>query len=226
MVEFLTIWKIFLPAPCRYRVALHDYVAEVIGSKASIRVLKALVRYRGKVFTIRELAKTAGLSHPEVSMVVKELERRGVVKLQPVGRAHQVVLNEESYVLKSIVEPMIAAEGNTLNSLVSAIKPFFKEKGITSVAIFGSVARGLEKRASDIDILIISADKEVANDCAAKAGAVALSMFGLGLSPLIMDEALFSRKRGGDLVKSILASYILVGGKDLREIAGNGKDGR
>lgn len=207
-------------------MALHDYVAEVIGSKASLLVLKALVRYRGKVFTIRELAKTAGLSHPEVSMIVKELERRGVVMLQPVGRAQQVILNEQSYVLKSIVEPMIAAENNTLNSLVSAIKPLFKKKRITSVAIFGSVARGLEKRASDIDLLVVSADKEVANSCAARAGAVALSIFGLGLSPLIMDEAHFSRNRGGDLVKSILESYILVWGKDPREVAGNGKNRR
>ena len=207
-------------------MALHDYVAEVIGSKASIRVLKALVRYRGKVFTIRELAKTAGLSHPEVSTVVKELESRGVVKLQPVGRAYQVTLNEDSYILKSIVEPLIAAEGSTLSSLASTIRPFFKEKGISSVAIFGSVARGLEKRVSDIDLLIISEDKELANKCAAKASAATLSTMGMGLSPLIMDEPLFIRKRGSDLVKSILESYMPVWGRDLKELVGNGKDGR
>lgn len=203
-------------------MALHDYVAEVIGSKASIRVLKALVRYRGKVFTIRELAKTAGISHPEVSTVVKELESRGVVRLQPVGRAQQVILNEESYVLKSIIEPLIAAEGNTLSSLVSAIRPFFKEKAITSVAIFGSVARGLEKRVSDIDLLIISEDRELANECTAKASRATLSTFGRGLSPLIMDEPLLIRKRGTDLVRSILGSYILVWGEDLKELVWNG----
>ena len=207
-------------------MALHDYVAEVVGSKASIRVLKALVRYRGKVFTVRELARTAGLSHPEVSTVVKELESRGVVKLRPVGRAQQVVLNEESYVLKSIVEPLIAAEGNTLSSLASAIRPFFKEKAITSVAIFGSVARGLEKKVSDIDLLIISEDKELANECAAKASETTLSTFGMGLSPLIMDVPLLIRKRSSDLVRSILESYIPVWGKDLKEVVGNGKDGR
>ena len=53
-------------------VALHDYASEVLGRKANIRILKALVHYRGKVFTIRELARTAGLSHPEVSLVVKD----------------------------------------------------------------------------------------------------------------------------------------------------------
>ncbi len=207
-------------------MALHDYVGEVLGSKAGIRILKTLVRYRGKIFTIRELARTAGLSHPEVSLVVKDLESRGVVRLQPVGKAHQVVLNDESYILKSIVEPMIKAEENTLSSLVSTIRPFFREKRITSVAIFGSVAKGLEGRLSDVDLLIIADDRELANDCAARASAATLSRFGLGLSPLIMDKALFVRKQSGDLVRSILESYTLVCGRDLKEIVGNGKVGR
>ena len=206
-------------------MALHDYMGEVLGSRASIRVLKTLVRYRGKVFTIRELARTAGLSHPAVSLVVKDLESRGVVRLQPVGKAHQVVLNDESYILKSIVEPMIKAEENTLNSLVSTIRPFFREKGVTSVAIFGSVAKGLERRLSDVDLLIIADDRELANDCAARASTTTLSRFGVRLSPLIMDEALFVRKRGGDLAKSILESYTLVWGRDLREIIGIRKAG-
>jgi len=205
-------------------MALHDYVDEIVGSKASIRVLKTLVRYRGKVFTIRELARTSGLSHPGVSLVVRDLERRGVVRLQPVGRAHQVILNEESYILKSVVEPLIAAETNTLRALVSTIGAFFRDNRISSVAIFGSVARGLEKRISDVDLLIVSSDEDLANECAARATAAALSKFGLGLSPLVMDEASF--RQGGDLVESILGSYTMVCGRDLREIIGNGEVGR
>ncbi len=207
-------------------MALHDYVGEVLGSKASLRVLKTLVRYRRKIFTIRELARVSGLSHPEVSLVVKTLERRGVVRLQPVGNARQVVLNDESYILKSMVEPVIEAEANTLDSLVSTVRPFFREKGVTSVAIFGSVARGLERKSSDVDLLVIADDKELANDCVARASEAALSKFGLGLSPLIMDHAHFIRKRGEDLARSILESYTLVWGKDLKELAGNGKVGR
>ena len=136
-------------------MALRDYAEEILGSKGRVRVLRALVRYRGKVFTVRELAKAADLSHPQTSKVLRGLESRGVVRLQPVGRAHQVSLNDESYVLKSVVEPLFAAERNTINSLVSTIRPFFEDKRIVSVAIFGSVARGLEREASDIDLLIV-----------------------------------------------------------------------
>jgi predicted nucleotidyltransferase len=226
MVISFAIWKVFLPVLRRSRVALHDYIGEVLGKKGSVRVLKTLVHYKGKVFTIRELARTAGLSHPEVSMVVKDLESRGVVRIQPVGRAHQVILNEKSYTLKSIVEPLIAAEERTLSDLVSTIKPFFKDKRITSVVIFGSVAKGLERRHSDVDLLVVSDDKELAADCAARASATALSKYNMGLSPLIIDEAFLARRQKRNLIDSILESYTLVSGRDLREIVGNGKISR
>jgi predicted nucleotidyltransferase len=199
-------------------MALHDYLGEVLGSKASIRVLKTLVRYRGKVFTIRDLARTAGLSHPEVSLVVRSLERRGVVKLQPVGRAQQVILNEGSYVLNSIVQPAINAEEGTLEALLTTIKPFLEDRTIKSAAVFGSAARRLEGKYSDVDLLIIAKDRELANEKVAGASAATFSKFGVGLSPLIMDEASFASKKNENVVKSILGSYKMVRGKDLRDV--------
>jgi predicted nucleotidyltransferase len=207
-------------------MALHDYVAEILGSKANVRVLRTLVRYRGKVFTVRELAKVADLSHPQASKVLKGLESRGVVRLQPVGRAYQVSLNDESYVLKSVIEPLFAGERDTVNSLVSTIRPFFEDKRIVSVAIFGSVARGLEKETSDIDLLIVAEDRDLANECAAAATVAALSVFGHGLSPLILDRESFAKNGNGELEKSILAHYTLVCGRDPKEIIASGKTGR
>lgn len=207
-------------------MALHDYMDGVLGSKASLRVLRTLVRYEGKVFTVRELARTSALSHPEVSLVVKNLERRGMVKLQPVGRAYQVILNEENYVLKSIVEPMIGAEKNTLNSLVSTIRPFFKKAGVTSAVIYGSVAKGVEKETSDVDVLIVADNIETARDCAARASAAALAKFGVGLSPLVIGRTRFIRRQNENFEKSVMESYILVWGKDLKELVGSVKIGQ
>ena len=199
-------------------MALHDYLDEVLGSKASVRVLRALVRYKGKVFTVRELARVSGVSHPAVSTVVKDLERRGIVKLQPVGRAHQVILNGESYALKSIVEPMVKAEENTLSMLVATIRLFFKEERVTSVAIFGSVAKGLETRTSDVDLLVVTDDRESANDSASRASTASLARFGIGLSPFISTRAQFVRRQRGDFARSVMASYRMVLGKDIREL--------
>jgi predicted nucleotidyltransferase/DNA-binding HxlR family transcriptional regulator len=207
-------------------MALHDYVAEILGSKANVRVLRALVRYRGRVFTVRELAKAADLSHPQTSKVLKGLESRGVVRLQPVGRAYQVSLNDESYVLKSVIEPLFAAEGDTVNSLVSTIRPFFEDKRIVSVAIFGSVAAGREREASDVDLLIVAEDRDLANERATAATVATLSAFGHALSPLILDSERFAKNRNGELEKSILAHYTRVWGIDPKEIIASGKTGR
>jgi predicted nucleotidyltransferase len=207
-------------------MALHDYVTEILGSKANVRVLRALLRYRGKVFTVRELARAADFSHPQASKVLRGLESRGVVKLQPVGRAYQVTLNDESYVLKSVIEPLFAAERDTVDSLASTIRPFFEDEGIVSVAIFGSVARGLERATSDIDLLIVADDKELANERAAAASVAALSAFGHALSPLILHTERFAKDGGRQLERSILAHYTLVRGIDPKEIIASGKTGR
>jgi len=204
---------------------LHNYVSQILGNKVTITALKALMRYKGKVFTVRELARLSGFSHPEISRVVKGLEESSIVKLQPVGRAYQITLNEESYILKSILEPLFVAEQETINSLISTIKPLFKNKKIVSVAIFGSVARGQERKASDVDLLIIAEDKEIASECVAEASTRTQSKFGTALSPLIMNKRQFVRKHNQKLVKSILESYIIVYGKDLREVMDLGKSG-
>jgi hypothetical protein len=35
-------------------MVLRDYAADILGSKTSIRLLRTLARYEGKVFTVRE----------------------------------------------------------------------------------------------------------------------------------------------------------------------------
>ncbi len=207
-------------------MALHEYTTELLGNKSAIRILKTLLRYKGKIFTIRELARTAELSHPEASKVVKKLEKRGVLKIQFVGKAHQVSLNEDSYALKSIIEPAFEAEENTPRALVSTIRPFFKDKRIYSVAIFGSVAKSLEKESSDIDLLVITNDEEFANSCASRANSETISKFGFAISPLIMSKEHFIRIRHSDLEKSILESYTIVSGRDLSEFVQNVKTSR
>jgi predicted nucleotidyltransferase len=149
-----------------------------------------------------------------------------VVRLQPVGRALQVSLNDESYVLKSVIEPLFAAERGTVDSIVSAIRPFFEDERIVFVAIFGSVASGLEKETSDIDLLIVADDRDLANERAAAATAATLSVFGHALSPLILDRERFIKNRDGELGRSMLAHYIPVRGRDPKEVVASGQAGR
>ena len=46
MVQEVTIWKVFLPPP-GLLMALNDYVTNILGSKANVRVFKTLLHHRG-----------------------------------------------------------------------------------------------------------------------------------------------------------------------------------
>ena len=199
---------------------LHTYLEEVIGSKTAISLIRALLTHQGMVFTVRKLAKTAGVSVSEASLVVRQLEEAGILKLQPVGRSFLITPNEESFVLQTIMKPLIRAESETLAELVSLLKSCFahkKEDGIHSAYLFGSVVRGEERKDSDIDLLVVSSDFEKASALVSRAQEKVAAAFNKQLSPLIWSERELASKisKNSELLNSIASNHILVSGKDL-----------
>ncbi|HJU13985.1 MAG TPA: nucleotidyltransferase domain-containing protein [Candidatus Nitrosotalea sp.] len=196
----------------------HRYLENVLGTKAGISILRALVRHKGKVFTVRGLARDAGVSGVEASRTVGQFERYGIVSVQPVGRAYQVTLNDSSYILNSVIRPVLESESRTVGKMISALARHMKTPGIISAAVFGSVARGEEVEDSDIDLLVISDHYDRAVEAVADASEEISSTFHGRLSPLIFDRKKFRAKKNDALVRSIISSYILVAGKEIEKI--------
>jgi predicted nucleotidyltransferase len=199
---------------------LHAYLEQVIGSRTAIALIRALLTHRGKVFTVRGLAETAGVSASEASLVVRQLEEAGVLRLQPVGRSFLVTLNERSFVLQRIMKPVIRAESETLSELVKLLRGCFlhkKDAEIESVYLFGSVVRGEERKDSDVDLLVISSDFGKASAVVSTAQEKVAAVFNKQLSPLIWSKGELVRKKSGniELVDSIASNHILVAGTDL-----------
>lgn len=194
---------------------LHAYLEQVVGSKTSISVIRALLTHKGKVFTVRKLAESARSSPSEASLVVRQLEETGALKLQPVGRSFLVTLNEQSYVLKRIMEPLVRAEQETVGELVKLLKQSLGAKpGIHSAYLFGSVERREEGVDSDVDLLIIYTDREQALTAVSKASERVAACFNKNLSPLLFSKREFASKRNGDLLTSIKHDHILVCGEN------------
>lgn len=199
---------------------LHNYLEHIIGNRISISILRTLVKYRGKIYTIRGLAEDAGASHPEVSKTLEELEKFGIVQIQPVGRAHQVSLNEKSYVLNKIIKPILSAEEKTLAEVTAILSNILGTKKIISVAIFGSVASGKEQVDSDIDVLVICDDFDHAIPLISKASEEISSRFQSKLSHIVFSESQLrsKKKKRNALVQSILDNHIMIYGKELHAI--------
>ncbi len=197
---------------------LHMYLEQVFGNKGSISVLRSLVRHKGRVFTIRRLAEDADISHTEAAATIRDLEKLGLVHVQPVGKAHQISLNKKSYLLNKIVEPIFAVEQNTLKQVISILKKDLVSKKIISAVIFGSVARNEEKEDSDIDLLIISNDYDVAIGIVSKVVEEIFLGFHTAVSPIIFSEKQLLSKQKGDLINSIIKDHILIAGRELENI--------
>jgi predicted nucleotidyltransferase/DNA-binding MarR family transcriptional regulator len=212
-----------------YGHAFHDYLESLLGSKVSISLARALVNYQGKIFTVRKLAEAANVSSSEAAVVVQQLEKYGILRIQPVGRSYLLTLNDKSYILNRILKPIIDAERHTLDELVSLLKKRLDKQQqqdatarmVISAVLFGSVAMKKEREDSDIDLLIISNDFDAASTLASKAKEDVALIFNGRLSPIIMTEGEMKAKKDSSLVRSIAASYILVAGKDLKDVIGD-----
>lgn len=197
---------------------LHQYLEQILGNKASISILRALYKFKGKVFTVRGLADSANVSVNETALTVGQLEKFGLVRIQPVGRAHQVVLNEKSYILNKILEPIFVEESKTLDELILVLKKYLTTKTIFAAAIFGSVTKGEEKEDSDIDLLVVSDDFDHATEVIASASEDISEVFHTRVSPIIFTKKEFISKEKRQLVHSILSNYILVAGLKLEKL--------
>ena len=196
----------------------HNYLESLLGSRVSIRLVRTLINYAGKIFTVRKLAEAAGVSSSEAALAVQELEKFGIIKIQPVGRSYLISLNNKSYILTRVLKPTIKAEEGTLNELISMLKRNLDDKSIISAVLFGSVAMKAEREGSDIDLLVISNDFEAASGFTSKAREEISSVFNSRLSPLIMSERELVAKKNDRLLRSILSSYIVIAGKDLTKM--------
>ncbi len=194
---------------------LHRYLEQVLGNKTVITLLRTMITYRGKIFTVRGLADEANVSTNETALVVHDLEKMGIIKIQPIGRAYHLELNEKSYLLSEIIEPAINAEKNTMNELIQVLRKYFDTKKIITAAIFGSVASVEEKIDSDIDLFIISNNHDHAITLVSEASKQVSIRFNGMLSQIIFTEKEFKAKQKGSLVQSIIDNHILICGKKI-----------
>lgn len=195
---------------------LHRYLEQVLGNKTVITLLRTMITYRGKIFTVRGLADEANVSTNETALIVHDLEKMGIIKIQPIGRAYHLELNEKSYLLSEIIEPAINAEKNTMNELIQVLRKYFDTKKIITAAIFGSVASAKEKIDSDIDLFIISNNHDHAITLVSEASKQVSIRFNGMLSQIIFTEKEFKAKQKGSLVQSIIDNHILICGKKIQ----------
>lgn len=194
------------------------YLEQLLGTKAGICILRSLVRCKGKNFTVRELGRNSGVSNVEASRTINQLKQFGIVKVQPVGKAYQISLNDKSYVLNKIVKPIFMAEEKTISELIAILKKHLTRKKIISVVVFGSVAKGGKKEDSNVDLLVVVDDFDNATEAIEDASKDVDIIFHTKISPTIFTRKEFTSRKNIDLVRTIQSCHIQVTGIALEKL--------
>lgn len=196
-------------------------IDQIFGKKSKIKILRFFVLYKKEV-TIRELSREIAITPPNVSKVLKELEKEGVIVSKKAGRSILHSLNRNHYLVKNIILPVFIKENQFKKTLAEILKTKLNFP-IESIILFGSVARGEEKPKSDIDLLFIISNKSNSADLEDKVlnlNNQIVKNFGNSISPLIIKTSEFKKKivKNNKLIKSILKEGEVLQGKMISEI--------
>lgn len=126
---------------------------KALSSKTRIRLLKIFHRFPGRVFSLSDITKITGQSTGAVYPALSGLVEAGLIKSSKVGKTATYRLNSENPLSRKIME-IFTAENETHRKAAAGFVSSVPKKGVVSVILFGSVARGEPGEKSDIDLLI------------------------------------------------------------------------
>jgi predicted nucleotidyltransferase len=189
---------------------LHQYLETLLGSRTKIKILRALHRHTGKEFTIRELADFIEVSHTGVRKALDDLYEMNAITLKAIGNSHTVTINSHSH-LTSLMDTIFQYEDQTLSQLEASIRESLCDKDyIKRVSLFGSAARMEEEPRSDIDLLIITDDKERTEETLSELQPEISRRFGNPLAPYILTPAEAEKPSSAPLLKEIDEHCIVI----------------
>lgn len=179
----------------------------VLAVSSHIAVLRAL-KDSAHGMSGRAVAREAGFTHQAVREAIAKLEEMRIVQRLGSGKTQLIRLNFEHAMVREVLLPMFRAERKAMGELRTSIQREFAGKA-RAAAIFGSVARGEDEPASDLDLLLVAppGGKRKLSDLASELGQKALSEYGVRVSPIVLTvpEIKERARRSEPLLTSIIA---------------------
>lgn len=200
---------------------IHKPLNEIFSAYSNIAIIREL-RYTKNGFSGREIAKRAGLSAPAAINSLSHLESLKIVNRQIGGRDHIFTFNISNYFVKTILLPILDAEGKFFDSIVKDIKKTLSKNTI-SVFLFGSVARKEESIQSDFDICIVISglkDKKIVEEKVNVCRDELHNNYGISLAPFYISVKDFKQRAQlkKPPINEIVKEGILLFGQSIKEL--------
>jgi predicted nucleotidyltransferase len=128
--------------------AIRDYLS----STNQLKVLSFLAKYSNKEFYEREIARRTGISFGSANGVLNELFADGILARRQAGKMLFYSFDSTDPIAR-ILKIFVS---------VSLLRPLAKDlrEYASEIVLYGSCARGEDMSASDMDIFVVTAEKE------------------------------------------------------------------
>ncbi len=195
-----------------------DHVFSTWSHIAVLRVLKDVLH----PLSGREVARQAGMNHRSCLRALSALEELRLVTRQRGGRDHFFTMNRQHRLLHDGILPLLEVEAEFANSVGSALSRNLR-RDVTSLILFGSVARREETPSSDLDLCLIvptSATKQKALEKVHALAPAVLRLYGIRISPLAYSVQEFRRaaRQHRPPVREIISEGRVLAGASLKEV--------
>lgn len=197
------------------------FLDDIFSQKSKVKALRYLTNH-DEAFSVRELSRNIGVTEPNLSLVLKELEKVGVLVSKKYGTSLVFRLNRGHYLVDDLLVPVFKKERQSLDDFSKFIVPKVKTPYL-SIVLFGSTARGTEHFGSDLDLLLLIKSEKSKNAAELELieiGLAVIKKFGNSLSPIVMTKSEFSLKykKKDKLVRNIVKEGRILAGDIFSEI--------
>ncbi|MCX6844902.1 MAG: nucleotidyltransferase domain-containing protein [candidate division WOR-3 bacterium] len=129
-----------------------DRIGEVLFGRTRRAVLALLYGHADEEFYLRQIIRAAGVGQGSMQRELKMLVGSGLVLRRALGRQVYFRANPDSPVYKELRGLLLKTAG-VADVLREALAPLAVR--IEVAFVYGSIARGEERRASDVDIMVV-----------------------------------------------------------------------
>lgn len=200
-------------ARASYHVVPRTSLAGALFSTTQQRVLGLLFGQPERSFFATELIQLAGAGSGAVQREIQRLIESGLITVSPVGNQKHYQANRAAPIFNELHGIVVKTLGPA-DVLRAALAPLATH--MRAALLYGSVAKGSDGAASDIDVLIVADDLALEDVYAALAPAE--KRLGRRISPTLYTAKEFARRRaaGNAFITKVLAGRhtLLAGSAD------------
>ncbi len=174
---------------------------EVLFGVARRRVLALLFGHADEAYHLRQVVRETGLSAGGVHRELGQLAEAGIVTRRQQGRQVYFQANAASPIFAEL-KSLIVKTAGVADVLREALAPL--AASISVAFVYGSVARGEERRASDVDLLVVG---DASFAAVTQALAPAQRRLGREVNPTVYEPGEFRQKlaAGHHFLRSVTA---------------------